>query len=137
MEAFLVSLLLFGIIIQFIVVFKVSKKCTYFCFRATAETKPSNLQDTLNACNESLYPNIHTILRLLSITPVTSATVERSNSSLRFVKNLYRTTMTEDRLNALLLLFIHKDIPLEYSAVVDMFASRNPRRMTFLNPLSD
>jgi len=69
------------------------------------------------------------------ITPVTSATVERSNSSLRFVKNVYRSTMGEERLNALLLLFIHKDIPLNYNAVVDEYAKRNQRRMTFINPL--
>ena len=108
-----------------------------FSFRDTSESKPSTLQDTLKACNESLFPNVHTILRLLSITPVTSATVERSNSSLRFVKNVYRSTMAEDRLNALLLLFIHKDISLDYSAIVNIFASRNKRRMHFINPLDD
>ena len=88
-------------------------------------------------CSERLFPNVHTILRLLSITPVTSGTVERSNSSLHFVKNVYRSTMAEDRLNALLLLFIHKDISLDYSAIVNIFASRNQRRMHFINPLDD
>ena len=66
-----------------------------------------------------------------------SATVERSNSSaLRFVKNVYRSTMREERLNALLLLFIHKDIALDYATIVDDYAKRNQRRiMTFINPL--
>jgi len=41
------------------------------------------------------------------VAPVTSATVERSNSSWRFVKSGFRSTMREDRLNTLLLLFIH------------------------------
>jgi len=40
------------------------------------------------------------------IAPVTSATVERSNSSLHLIKSGFRSTMREDRLNALLLLFI-------------------------------
>ena len=40
---------------------------------------------------------------------VTSATVERSNSSLRFAKSGFRSTMRETRPNALLLLFIHKN----------------------------
>lgn len=74
---------------------------------------------------------MRTILRLLSITPVTSATVERSKASLRFVKNVYRST------RALLLLFSHKDISLDYSAIVNIFASRNQRRMHFINPLDD
>ena len=108
-----------------------------FSFRDTAESKTSTLQDTLKACNESLFPNVHTILLMLSITPVTSATVERSNSSLRFVKNVYRSTMAEYRLNALLPLFIHKDISLDYSAIVNIFASRKQPRMHFINPLDD
>ena len=43
--------------------------------------------------------------------------------------------MAEDWLNALLLLFIHKDISLDYSVIVNIFASHNQRRMHFINPL--
>jgi len=106
-----------------------------FIFRNNATVKFTTLQETLKACSSSLYPSVHTILRLLLITPVTSATVERSNSSLRFVKNVYHSTMGEERLNALLLLFIHQDIPLNYDAAVDEYAKRNQRRMTFIKPL--
>jgi len=38
------------------------------------------------------------------VTPVTAASVERSNSTLRYVKNSYRSSIGEERLNALLLL---------------------------------
>jgi len=69
------------------------------------------------------------------IAPVTSATVERSSSSLRLVKSGLRSTMREDCLNALLLLFIHKDIALDYDAIIDDYAKGNQRRMTFINPL--
>ena len=69
------------------------------------------------------------------IAPVTSATMERSNSSLRIVDSGFRSTMIEDRLNALLLLFIHKDIALDYDAIIDDYAKRNQRRMTFINHL--
>jgi len=68
------------------------------------------------------------------IAPVTSATMERSISSLRIVKSSFRSTMREDRLNALLL-FIPKDIALDYIAIIDDYAKRNQRRMTFINPL--
>ncbi|XP_068723373.1 52 kDa repressor of the inhibitor of the protein kinase-like [Montipora capricornis] len=105
-------------------------------FRTNSAKKPATLQGTLKACKSSVYPNTHTILRLLLIAPVTSATVERSNSSLRFVKNVYRSTTREERLNALLLLFIHKDIALDYAAIIDDYAKRNQRRMTFVNPLT-
>ena len=107
-----------------------------FIVRVSNEEKPGTLNEALDACNPVLYPNVHTNLRLLLITPVTSATVERGNSSLHFVKSYFRSTMGEERLNALLLLFIHRDIPLDYEAAVDEFANRYPRRMTFINTLS-
>ena len=44
------------------------------------------------------------------VTAVTSASGERSNSYLRFVKNVYRSMVGDDRMNALFLLFIHRDI---------------------------
>jgi len=43
--------------------------------------------------------------------------------------------MGEVRLNALLLLFIHRDIELNYEEVVDIFARHNSRRMLLINPL--
>ena len=95
--------------------------------------KATTLVDTLTACPSNLYP---TILQIMMITPVTTATMERGNSSLRYVKNVYRNTMGEDRLNALLLLYVHKDIPLDYNAIVDEYARREPRKMNFINPLA-
>ena len=44
--------------------------------------------------------------------------------------------MGADRLNALTLLFVHKDIDLDVNAIIDMYARRHPRRMVLLNPLS-
>ena len=106
-----------------------------FIFRTNVIVRSKTRQETLKACSSSVYPNVHTILRLLLITPVTSATVERSNPSLHFVKNVYLSTMGKERLNALLQLFIHKDIPLNYNAVADEYAKRNQIRMIFVNLL--
>jgi len=63
-------------------------------------------------------------LRPLMIALVTSATVEHSSSSLRLVKSGFRSTMREDSLNALLLLFVHKDIALDYDAIINDDAKR-------------
>lgn len=43
--------------------------------------------------------------------------------------------MGQDRLNALLLLYVNKDIVLDYEAVIDLYASRYPQRMVLVNPL--
>ena len=53
-------------------------------------------------------------------TPITAAGVERANSTLRFVTNVYRSQMTEDRLNSFLLLYVHKDVVLNYDNIIDM-----------------
>ena len=53
--------------------------------------------------------------------PATAATVERAHSSLKFVKNDLRSTMSEDRMNALMLLYIHKGLSLN-SKIIDDFA---------------
>ena len=82
---------------------------------------------------QTFFPNIHRVLCQMLLCPVTSAGVERANSSLRYIKNVYRSTMTED---TIILLFIHKDIKLDYDAIVDMYGNRHPHRMLFVNPLS-
>ena len=63
---------------------------------------PSTLTDTLLSpfFVPRSYPNIATILHILSITPVTTSTTERANSALKFVKS-DRSTMNQDRLNSL------------------------------------
>ena len=68
--------------------------------------------------------------------PVSAASVERSHSALRHVKTDKRANTGQDRMVALRLLFVHRDMPVDYE-VIDKFASAHPRRMTFLNPLSD
>ena len=81
-----------------------------------------------------MFPNIYVVLSIACIIPVTTATVERSNSAL---KTALRSTMGQERLNSLLLLFIHKNISLDYEAIINSFASKHPRRMLLSNPLAE
>jgi predicted metal-dependent peptidase len=66
-----------------------------------------------------------------------SSTVERTNSSLRFIKNSFRSTMGEDRFKALILLYVYKDIEIDISKVVEMYARQYPRRVLLFNPFSE
>jgi len=91
----------------------------------TAEDRPTTLSATLSDSSSAcplLYPNITKILHILLIASVTSCGVERANSSLRFVKSSLRSTMGEDRFNALMLLYLHKDIALDIDSIVKMYA---------------
>ena len=84
-----------------------------------------------------MFPNIVRILSIILTTPATSDSVERANSALRYVKTDFRSTMSEDRFNALLLLFVHRNIRLDYKKFLDMSAVHYPRRMVLKNPLTE
>jgi hypothetical protein len=84
-----------------------------------------------------MFPNKTKILNLLLLTSVASSSTERANSSLKLIKNVTRSTIGEDRLNALLLLYVHRDIKLDYDKIIDDYAQRNPRKMVLMNPVGD
>ena len=50
------------------------------------------------------------LLRLLLVMPATNATSERSFSALRRIKSYLRSTMTQQRMNHLMVLHIHKEL---------------------------
>ena len=101
----------------------------------TTNEKPATLQATFDEINPLRFENIHYILHCLLIVSVTSATVERAHSSLKHIKTVKRSTMGQDRLNALMLMYVHRDIPINFEKIIDEFASSNPRRMLLKNPL--
>ena len=59
---------------------------------------------------------------------VTSAGVERAYSTLKLVKTVTRSTMHQDRLNALVLLHVHKDIKLDIKAIIDKNNRKQPAK---------
>ena len=69
-------------------------------------------------------------MRITLLAPVSSATVERANSALKFVKSDRRASTAEDRLNALLLLFVHRDIAVDINElVIDIYIVLNIHRI--------
>jgi len=99
-------------------------------------SRKTQLPEILKITNMKCYSNIYMILHLLSVIPVTSASVEHANSGLKAVKTLLSSTMGQERFVALLLLYVHKDIQLDINKIIDIFAQKHPRRLTFVNPLS-
>lgn len=71
--------------------------------------------------------------------PVTTYTAERHFSVLHWVKLYLRFTMTEECLNNVVLLHIHKDRSdqLDLMEVANLFVSANLRCVDFLESLSD
>ncbi|KAF0764906.1 52 kDa repressor of the inhibitor of the protein kinase-like, partial [Aphis craccivora] len=75
--------------------------------------------ETLQYC-DTFYPSIKVLLQIFATIPITTVTAERSFSSLRLrrLKNYMRSTMSEDRLNGLTVLHIHKHLPIDIDYVI-------------------
>ena len=86
---------------------------------------------------KEIFLNVTRVLSILLRTAATSASEERENSALRHGKTDFRSMMGEERLNALLLVYIRRDIFLDYDKIIDMYASKYPRRMPLINPISE
>lgn len=92
---------------------------------------PEDFISSLDACDEICFPSTHNILKNCCVIPVTTATAERSFSTLRYLKNYLRNTMDTERLNGLALLFIHKDIEVKAENIIGEM-SKKPRRLLLL-----
>ena len=91
------------------------------------ECSPKSFQSTSSIFSEVI--KLH-VLQLLYVLPASTATVERSFSSLHRLKTYLRNSMTPKRLNHLLLLHVHKDATeqIDVQEIVAEFIGRNERR---------
>ena len=65
---------------------------------------------TLGLAERELIAQVSTPLQLFLVMPATNSVSERSFSALRRVKIYLRSSMTQERLNHLLLLYAHKHL---------------------------
>ena len=64
---------------------------------------------SLSPAQRCMMSEVCTIVKLLLVSPATNAVSERSASGLRRVKTYLCSTMTQQRLNHLTTLYVHKD----------------------------
>nr|XP_047123059.1 52 kDa repressor of the inhibitor of the protein kinase-like [Hydra vulgaris] len=93
-------------------------------------TIPDNISLTLKSISFPGFENIKIALRILGTLPVTSCECERSFSVMRHLKDYMRTTMSDDRLNGLALMYIHQEIVSCIDNVINRFTIKN-RRLDF------
>ena len=84
-----------------------------------------------------LFPETSKLLEIVLVTPVTSAESERCFSTLKRIKNFLRNSMGQERLDALAMLSIHKELILNdmdnfISEVLNYFAKQKNRRAEYL-----
>lgn len=79
---------------------------------------------------ENIYPNLDIVLRMALCTPATNCSCERSFSCLKRVKNYLRSTLSQEKLNALALLCIESELmdKISYGDIINDFANSKSRK---------
>lgn len=80
-----------------------------------------------------VFPNIYVAYRLLITIAIANCETERSFSALKRIKNMYRSTMTHERLTSLSRLCIEKDLlrSLDFDDIISEFAEVKSRKKYF------
>jgi hypothetical protein len=108
----------------------VGELCLWYsrvCDADACDAPLTNAREALAACNPITFPAIHCLLHILVTLPVTTASTERSFSTLRRLKTYVRNTTSEERLNGLALLQIHRDLRVAVEEVLDELAKKTRR----------
>lgn len=84
------------------------------------------LFDIFHAGNlSSVFPTLNTALQIALTLPVSSATTERTFSKLKIIKSRLRTTMTNTRLEDLMIITCEQDLYKGSDRVMELFASKS------------
>ena len=77
---------------------------------------------------KNIFSHFYDVLMKFLVIPVTSCSCERSFSKLSIVKSKLRNTMTQNRLEALLLMFVEQELlsELDYDNIIDEFKNIIP-----------
>lgn len=59
--------------------------------------------------SKSMLSEVYQLLQIFFTIPVTTSTAERTFSSLRHLKTFLRSSMTQPRLNNLMLMYVHRE----------------------------
>ncbi|KAL4091527.1 hypothetical protein QTP88_026201 [Uroleucon formosanum] len=74
---------------------------------------------------KEIFPTMYTALSIAVTLPVSSASPERAFSKLKLVKTRLRSTMSEDRLEALMIMACELDVQIDTECVIKYFASNS------------
>ena len=92
-----------------------------------------NYLRSLPAAQRSFYSQVCILVRLILVMPATNAVSERSFSAMRRLKSYLRSTMTQSRLNHLMILHLNKEKldSLDLNAIGNQFVQGSEHRLQF------
>ena len=92
---------------------------------------PETAIAALNKCSERAFPVIHKLLKILTTLPVSTAEAEREFSKVNRTLTLLRSTMSEERLEALVLIETYRSQLPDTSTIVEKFRLCKQRKANF------
>lgn len=100
---------------------------------SSCTNKPTTAVATINECRdtEAVFPNMVSMLTLLATLPVSTCEAERMFSKIDRTCSAIRSTMSEERLEALVLLQTHRNHLPSTEAVIDRYSMTGNRKLTF------
>jgi hypothetical protein len=101
--------------------------------RAATETITSLIACTRKLGHyHTMFHEVANLLQLFLLMPVTSATAERSFSGLRRLKTFLRTSMSQELLNSIAILHVHKELSREVNidSAAKEFVARSDHRLS-------
>ena len=90
-----------------------------------------NYLQQLSPAEKALLSQVILVMKLILVMPATNASSECSFSAMRRVKSYLQSTMTQERLNHLMILHIHKELTdgLILTNIANEFVSKSERRL--------
>ena len=80
-----------------------------------------------------LHPNLYAIFNVLLTMPVSTASAERSFSTLRRLKTYLRNTMSQERLTGLALMHIYRNISVDINRFINEFDATGHMRIALVS----
>ncbi|KAJ8926839.1 hypothetical protein NQ314_020689 [Rhamnusium bicolor] len=83
---------------------------------------------------QDIYPNVEILLRIFNTLPISNTSAERSFSVLKRIKNLYITSIIQERVSGLALLCIEGEFTrrISFEETIKSFAIAKSRKKAFL-----
>ena len=90
-----------------------------------------NYLQQLSPAEKALLSQVILVMKLIFVMPATNASSEHSFSAMRRVESYLRSTMTQERLNHLMILHVHKELTdgLILTNIANEFVSKSERRL--------
>lgn len=89
---------------------------------------PGYAVECLQFCTPEIFPSIRSFMLILSCLPVSTATAERSFSTLKLIKTWLRNRCGQNRLTGLALLYVHRDIHVDKEKIIDRYIEKGGKK---------